>query len=158
MTMQFRPATARDTLLLASLAREAFDPMFGEGWSSSQLTGTLSQPHAWSEIASRNDTPLGFTLSRIAADEAELLLVAVHPKERGQGLGRELLLRAAGHAVNNGARFMHLEVRKNNLPALNIYRAAGFCEVGQRTAYYRGMDGHAHDAVTMKRELPIISA
>ncbi len=45
---------------------------------------------------------------------------------RGQGYGRELLLRAAAHATRAGARRLHLAVCQTNEPALGLYRSTGF--------------------------------
>ncbi len=48
------------------------------------------------------------------------------PEVRGQGYGRELLLRAAAQATRAGARKLHLAVCQPNEPALGLYRSAGF--------------------------------
>lgn len=48
------------------------------------------------------------------------------PEVRGQGYGRELLLRATGQAARAGARKLHLAVCQPNQPALGLYRSAGF--------------------------------
>jgi ribosomal-protein-alanine N-acetyltransferase len=55
---------------------------------------------------------------------------------------------ARTHAV----QVIFLEVRPSNLPALKLYRSAGFCEVGQRRDYYPAVKGR-EDALVMAKEL-----
>ncbi|MBV7256301.1 GNAT family N-acetyltransferase [Pacificimonas sp. WHA3] len=144
--------------MLASIARCAFDPAYGESWSSTQLTGTLSQTGTWAELASLGGKPAAFSLARIAADEAELLLVATLPHARRMNLGRALLQRVSLAAQARGAVFLHLEVRRSNKAALALYRSCGLSQIGERKAYYRGVDGRSHDAVTMQAALPLTSS
>ena len=65
----------------------------------------------------------GFVLSRLAADEAEILTIAVEPALRGRGVGRALLSENLRQAANAGAKSMFLEVDQDNAPALALYDA-----------------------------------
>lgn len=78
---------------------------------------------------------VGFFDYWVAADEAELIDIAVEPALQGRGLGRQLmeaLLREAAAAA-----VVHLEVRPDNGPAVRLYEACGFRRVGRRRAYYQ---------------------
>jgi ribosomal-protein-alanine N-acetyltransferase len=82
----------------------------------------------------------GFLLARRAADEAEILNLAVHPANRRTGTATALLLAAferfrAGHATR-----IFLEVRESNAPAIAFYRKHAFRQVGRRPNYYRQPD------------------
>src|ERR1700758_1690435 len=68
----------------------------------------------------------GFVLSRLAADEAEILTIAVEPALRGRGVGRALLAEALRQAANAGAKSMFLEVDENNSAALALYTRFDF--------------------------------
>ena len=59
---------------------------------------------------------------------------------------------AISELFGKGARRLLLEVRHDN-PALGVYRAAGFAEIGRRCGYYHGADGMTRDALTLA--LPI---
>jgi len=78
----------------------------------------------------------GFILSRIAADEAEILSVAVAASRRGKGLARQLLDLNLRRLAGLGARTVFLEVDEGNEPARRLYRRAGFREVGRREGYF----------------------
>jgi ribosomal-protein-alanine N-acetyltransferase len=100
----------------------------------------------------RDDQPLGFALSRMASDEAELLLLAVSPEHRRLGVGRRLLDDFVQRSHALGARRVHLEVRDGN-PAVEMYSGAGFTSAGRRRNYYRGQDGSQFDAITLTRDI-----
>ena len=128
--------------------RTAFDPCFGEAWTRGQCSGIMTFPGVWLMLARRDSFPVGFALARAIADEAELLLLAVPPDQRRSGVGRRMLQAVAEEARVRGAVKLHLEMREGN-PALHLYSAAGFQQVGRRPAYYRGKDGSAFDAITL---------
>jgi ribosomal-protein-alanine N-acetyltransferase len=85
-------------------------------------------------------------LARVAADEAEILTLAVTLGARRSGMGRRLLLAAMAEAATRGAASMVLEVATGNVAALGLYRSVGFSPVGHRRAYYAG----GADAVIMR--------
>ena len=127
---------------------EAFDPAFGEAWNPAQCLGILGLPGVWLTLARRGAEPVGFALSRIVFDEAELLLLGVRPAFRHQGVGRALLDHMLEKAGSLGASRVHLEVREGN-DALRLYQSARFSQIGRRPAYYRGRDGELFDALTL---------
>lgn len=142
-----RVASADATFLnpVMEIMRAAFDPAYGEAWTSGQCAGILASPTAWLLIGELDGRPAGFALTRVAADEAELLLIAVHPEARGHGLGSRLIQAVAEGARKRGAERLFLEVRENN-PAISLYLAQGFRKVGIRPGYYRGSDQTLFDA------------
>src|SRR3546814_1800659 len=115
-------------------------------WSSDVCSSDLS---ARVVIAWDGEAPCGFSAVRIAGPESELLLLAVDPARRGQGIGRRLLADWQGWAAAEGAQDFFLEMRADN-DAIHLYRRAGFAECGRRAAYYRGGDGKMRDAITMR--------
>lgn len=132
----------------------AFDPRFGEAWTYAQCAGLLPMPGVWLMLARTGEDVVGFALSRIVADEAELLLLAVAPQARGAGVGRALVEHFSNAAAARGAQRLHLEVRDGNIAA-NLYNRAGFTLVGRRRRYYCGVDGERYDALSMSRPILI---
>ena len=72
----------------------------------------------------------------MAADEAELLKIAVASVHRRRGIGRAILTDVFTGAVRAGARRLFLEVREHNDAARALYADAGFTETGRRPGYY----------------------
>ena len=73
----------------------------------------------------------------MAADEAEILSVAVAPARRGRGLARALLDLHLRRLAGLGVRAVFLEVDEGNMPARGSIARAGFREVGRREGYYQ---------------------
>jgi len=146
------PGTASDLDAVMRVMEESFDPAFGEAWTSAQCAGLLPLPGVWLSLACRDEEVLGFSLSRIVLDEAELLLLAVRPKGQRQGIGQLLLDRFVLEAKRRGAAHLHLEVRDGN-HAIELYMRSGFSEAGRRHNYYNGRDGQLRDALTLARKI-----
>ncbi|MCY7398446.1 MAG: GNAT family N-acetyltransferase [Sphingomonas bacterium] len=127
----------------------AFEPTYGEAWTRSQCAGILPMAGVSLRLAKRDDGAIaGFALLRAIADEAELLLIAVDPDAQKIGIGAALVDDFVALATARGARRLHLEVREGN-NAIVLYERAGFTLVGRRRDYYRGLDGHKRDALTL---------
>ncbi len=96
---------------------------------------------------------IGFIVSRTAADEAEILSVAVDSDYRGRGLSRDLLRTHLGYLAGHGLKTVFLEVEENNRPARALYEKAGFRMVGRRERYYKDSSGEQLNALVMQRTL-----
>lgn len=131
---------------------DSFDPRFGEAWTASQCAGLLPLPGVWLALARDGERIVGFSLSRIILDEAELLLLAVRRAQQRQGIGQALLAEFAGAAIGRRARRLHLEVRDGN-PAARLYEQAGYSLAGRRRDYYLGADGSRYDALTLTKKI-----
>lgn len=138
----------------------AFDPAFGEAWNRQQIHDALSLPSTQALIVDAAGAPIeegttnaaGFVLTRHAADEEELLLIAVVPAFRRQGLGEILIDRLFAAARGRGVSRIFLEMRRGN-PAVHLYRKAGFKPIGERRNYYRLANGTRVDAITFGRSI-----
>ncbi|MCB5174792.1 MULTISPECIES: GNAT family N-acetyltransferase [Microvirga] len=95
-------------------------------------------------------SPVGFILSRIVLDEAEILTVAISRECRGRGYARPLLAQHLDGLSRRGVAHVHLEVEEGNAPAIALYRRFGFEETGRRTGYYLKPDGSRVAALTMR--------
>lgn len=146
---QSGPAEVR---LIDAMMREGFEPRYGEAWTQNQCLGILSLPGVWLTIAEQAGEPAGFALARIAADEAELLLIAVRPAMRRRGVGAALLRGIVADCRDRKARVLHLEVRAGN-GAIALYERHGFRKVGVRRDYYRGTTGEVFDAHSFSLDL-----
>jgi [ribosomal protein S18]-alanine N-acetyltransferase len=147
-TLTLAEGGPRDLDEVMATMNAAFDPVFGEAWTKSQCSGILGLIGVWLVLARIDGRTAGFALSRVIADEAELLLLAVPPAQRRMGVGSALLQAVADEARARGAERIHLEMRDGN-PAAYLYNHAGFHEVGRRKAYYRGRGGSSFDAITL---------
>ena len=80
-------ASSADSAEVMLVMGDSFDPVFGEAWTAIQCTGLMQMPGVWLAIARDDGEPVGFALSRLIADEAELLLLAVRRRRQRDGVG-----------------------------------------------------------------------
>lgn len=133
---------------------------FDDAWSGVMLRRILAMQGTSGITArlNRQWTVSGFALLRAAADECELLSLAVAPEQRGKGIGKLLLQGTMHQARVAGARTLFLEVAEDNTVARRLYSEHGLVPVGQRPDYYRRADGSAMTAVTMSCDLELAPA
>jgi len=142
-------ASLRDARRLAQLHGESFHRGWGEGEFEQMLTERNTLVHRL-KVGRKL---VGFAVSRMAADEAEILSIAVAAGYRGRGLSRNLLLTHLGHLAGHGVRKIFLEVEENNQPARRLYERAGFSVAGRRERYYQQPGGEQLNALLMRRDL-----
>jgi ribosomal-protein-alanine N-acetyltransferase len=142
-------ASLRDARRLAQLHAESFH----RGWGESEFEGMLAEHNTLVHRLRLGRNVIGFAVSRVAADEAEILSIAVAASHRGRGLSHDLLLTHLGHLAGRGVRTIFLEVEENNAPARRLYDRAGFGVVGRRERYYQQPGGEQLNALLMRRDL-----
>jgi ribosomal-protein-alanine N-acetyltransferase len=143
------PASPRDAPKLAQLHGASFH----RGWGEGEFEQMLAERNTLVHRLRQGRKTIGFAVSRMAADEAEILSIAVDAKHRGRGLSRNLLLTHLGHLAGRGVRTVFLEVEENNHPARRLYDRAGFSVAGRRERYYKQPGGEQLNAVLMRRDL-----
>ena len=123
----------------------------------------LVQSHPWTQkqfeesIASYQSTVIevqgavvGFCILQPVLDEANLLLMAIHPSQQGKGLGYQLLDQSISMLKNDPIQIF-LEVRESNLAAIALYEKADFHQIDLRKNYYPLEKGGREHAVIMVR-------
>ena len=148
--LHIEPGEARDARELARIHAASFY----RGWPSEEFSSFLSDPNSPVYIACDARRRIaGFALIRIAADEAELLTIAVDPKWRGKRIGRALMEAVFADLMMSPARRMFLEVDEQNVAAIRLYAQQGFASISSRKGYYPRPDGSAATALVMARDL-----
>jgi ribosomal-protein-alanine N-acetyltransferase len=144
-------ASVRDAGAIATLHAASFH----RGWSEGEIEAMLLDRAVVAHRATAGSSVVGFILSRVVVDEAEILSVAVNAARRGKGLARRLLDLHLRRLAGIGARAVFLEVDENNVPARRLYERAGFRQVGRRQAYYSAAGGNGPAAaLVLRRDLP----
>lgn len=138
------PGRISDADDLAALHAHAFR----HGWPSTEIEALIADPTVTTVVARQGRTPftrrpVGFVMVRAAADEAEILTVAVAPARRGRGIGRLMMDEMIRRLYFMRIASLFLEVDEGNGPALALYRRLGFREVGRRANYYAGGTANA---------------
>lgn len=89
----------------------------------------------------------GFLYAWHVLDEIQILQMGVDPTWRRHGVGTALIRHTQKMAQTQALK-LTLEVRVDNLNAINLYEKTGFFRVGLRKNYYEGkVDGLLMDSL-----------
>jgi ribosomal-protein-alanine N-acetyltransferase len=139
-----------DDLLRVSQIEHA---VFSDPWTRRAFGDALLMPHVGAFAAEGEEgTLIGYGLCSAAADQGEILNLAVDPAARRRGTGRLLLDAMVAWLEDRGVSRVYLEVRPSNAAAVELYRRAGFRPAGKRRGYYRAPP---EDALTMALEVGV---
>ena len=137
-----RIATSNDLADILSIEKKVFK----HPWSKEQLSWELnSQPAAENYVMIARGNMIGYLFSHVVDDDVQILNIAIDIPFQHKGYGEQLLSYFLDQFNTDSS--IHLEVRKSNFPAINLYLKFGFHETGTRKGYYS--DGE--DAIIMQR-------
>lgn len=103
------------------------------------------------------DVVSGYGIMSIAASEAHILNLCIHPSLHRMGYGRRMLDALLARATEAQVDHVFLEVRPSNEAALNLYQSVGFERIGIRPDYYQARFGR-EDAVVLSLALALDSS
>ncbi len=131
---------------------------FQRGWSAAEFARLLVAPNVITDRAMVGARLAGFVMSRAAADEAEMLSIAVASPYRRRGIARILIATNMHRLAAAGVHALFLEVDERNAPARRLYAASGFRQVARRKGYYAEPGREPGAALVLRRDLPQIDA
>ena len=115
-------------------------------WSKQQFQESLASYQC--TVYEQANQVVGFCILQPVLDEANLLLMAIHPNQQGKGLGYILLDHSIQQLKNNPIQIF-LEVRESNTAAIRLYEKTDFHQIDLRKNYYPNVDGSREHAVIM---------
>jgi [ribosomal protein S18]-alanine N-acetyltransferase len=128
----------------------AFAPLGERGWTRQEMAELLASPGVSGLLLLSGERAVAMGLWRVAADEAELLTIAVDGSHRRQGAGGVLLEAVIEAAREARASELFLEVGADNRAACALYQQKAFKVVGRRKAYYERGAGPKAAALVMR--------
>ena len=118
---------------------------FGEHhWSKesfyNELQNTLA--HYYCAISNENNI-VGVAGCWHIFEEAHITTLSVHPQQRKKGIAQNLLFQIIDDCYKNKIKYITLEVRESNIPAISLYEKNGFKSIGVRKNYYQDNNENA---------------
>jgi ribosomal-protein-alanine N-acetyltransferase len=129
-----RTLREQDAAAVAEILRGAPESVF---WPESSVMEVVTSQSAVALLSEAAGKAIGFLIGRQAADEAEILNLAVVKESRRKGEGGALLEAALEEFRARAVSRVFLEVRDSNAAALAFYAKHGFSKIGRREGYYR---------------------
>lgn len=123
---------------------------FSDPWSARDFRECVTSDVVFL-VAAEPEGIVGYLIAQDAADEGEILNLAVAPARQHGGIGRALVQRALALLGGRGVQRVFLEVRESNAAARALYATLGFQEVGRRRGYYRRP---IEDAIVLRAAIP----
>ncbi len=146
-TIKIKPMTQMDLDNVISIEAASY----GEHhWSKESFFNELSNELARYYCAfDCNGNLMGYAGTWQILEEAHITNIAVSPDYRRKKVGEALLTTIINDCRNNGIKYITLEVRVSNTPAINLYEKYGFKSLGTRKGYYQNNN---EDALIMWTE------
>ncbi len=137
-------AKGEDTKKIAEMEKE----YFSDAWSEKIVADEVAKEKV--VVIKDKENIVGYCIFMVAADEGEILRIAVNNAQRKKGYGKKLLSFAIDEMKKKGVISVFLEVRATNSAARALYHSIGFEEIGQRKNYYTNPK---EDAILYKMEI-----
>ena len=123
-----------------------------EAFTKEQILQLLGDYNAIGLVARIGNEIVGFVIGMIYFDRnalhGHILTIDVSPTYRRRGIGQKLLQGIEEIFKHKGVRASALEVREDNIGAINLYKKLGYKKIGRLKNYY----GSAH-GVCLKKVL-----
>lgn len=133
-------ALAADAMAIAELSRDAIEYGLSWRWTPRRVARSIRDSASNVVVARKGQAFAGFSIMKYEEEEAHLVLMAVAPAHRRQGVATamwqwlELTVRTAGISS------VLVESRARNEAALTFYRHLGFEDAGLYPGYYEGVE------------------
>jgi ribosomal-protein-alanine N-acetyltransferase len=137
-----RLALPADAAAIAAMSREAIEHGLPWSWRPERVARAIRDRDTNVAVIGEPGALAAFGIMSYRADDAHLLLFAVHRHRRRQGVGSALLQWLEDVARTAGCRRIRLEARWDNVAARSFYNEHGYHERVIRPAMYSGvLDG-----------------
>jgi len=136
-SINLKNATVEDIPLIQSIAEQTWRPTYGHILTEEQTLFMLDMMYSSESLtrqfetntfifAYEDETPLGFAGFE-PKDDAVMKLHKLYmlPAAQGKGIGKLLIQEVAKYAKQQGLKFVHLNVNRNN-KAIGFYEKQGF--------------------------------
>ena len=147
LSINIRPMRRADIVQIEQIEKETYPFPWGIGiFRDCLYTGYVCR------VLDTADGIAGYAILSMGAGEAHILNFCIHPERRRQRLGTLFLEQLTNEIMQLQATRIILEVRQSNDAARELYRRAGFSQIGLRRGYYPAENGR-EDAMVLSREL-----
>ena len=132
--LEIRKMLKEDIDALLVIENEAYSN--GENWTKSDFLAELNNVHYYPFVSVFDNQIVGFCSGIIVEDEMQITSVTVKSEFRNKRIATKMLIYLLDIACKNNILSCILEVRENNIPAINLYTKFGFKKAGIRKKYY----------------------
>jgi ribosomal-protein-alanine N-acetyltransferase len=141
MDLKIEKVSIRLLYKLHEIEKQCFDQ---EAFSKQQLAYLINDYNSIGLAARVNGEIASFAIAQVDIERnvpfGHILTVDITPAYRRKGIAQKILHEIETVFKKKGIKEIKLEVREDNIAALNLYRKLGYKKVGKLRQYY----GNAH--------------
>lgn len=132
LVAEIRQMRSTDVSAVLSILRESPEATM---WTEDSLLEWSARGDVW--VAELDGRVAGLLIARVAADEMEILDLAVASAYRRRGVASHLVRAALDSGFAAGVERSYLELRASNVGGMAFYEQLGYQVCGRRSNYYR---------------------
>ena len=146
--MDIRDMTKADLSAVLKIETDLFPT---DAWTEALFLGELSEVPVSRKVAVAEfeGQVIGYVSLRFVGRQGDVNTIAIAKDFQRKGFGNQLLDWLLMTAKDLGVRELFLDVRADNLAAIEMYKKAGFDRIDIRRNYY----DHSVDANVMRKKL-----
>ena len=135
LSIKIKPMEKSDIDAVIAIEEKAYGP---HHWSKESFMGELSNELAkYFSVFSESGNLIAYCGCWQILEEAHITNIAVDPDFRQKHIGEAMLKTIIDECYKNMAKYITLEVRVGNKPAIGLYEKYGFKSLGTRKGYYQ---------------------
>lgn len=114
----------------------SYEQLREDSWAESQYGDCIKNQEYINYVLYLDGKVVAFLIAQNLIDSINLLLIATKQEYKQMGLATILINRLIEEAKQQNLK-LWLEVKKTNIPAINLYKKLGFVILYERTKYYK---------------------
>ncbi len=118
------------------LHKAVFEAQGDSSWTPKSVKELVCSPGVSACLYKIDGVFAGLSMVRSVCDESELLTIAVAEKYQSKSVGQKILTHLVGILKTQNIVSFFLEVREDNVKAVQLYLKNGFEKAGKRRNYY----------------------
>ena len=135
LSIKIKPMEKSDIDSVIDIEKKTYGP---NHWSKDSFMNELSNELArYFSVFNENGNLIAYCGCWQILEEAHITNIAVHPDFRQKHIGEAMLKTIVDECYKNMAKYITLEVRVGNKPAIRLYEKYGFKSLGTRKGYYQ---------------------
>lgn len=139
-----------DLSQIAQLEKQLFSV---GSWTDDVLQDFFSQRHTHFFVMRLDNKIMGYCMTQVMFDTAEILRIGVSRAYQRQGLAKQILMEVMVFLKKMEVDKLLLEVRNDNMSAIGLYQGFDFKQIHVRKNYYDNKDGTFTDALILQKVL-----
>jgi ribosomal-protein-alanine N-acetyltransferase len=137
-TIEF--AKKSDANEISALSRDEIEHGLRRRYTPERIRELMESTSKNIVVARDKKTLLGFGIMTYRNNDANLDLLAVKDRYRGNGIARDIVEWLIAVAMEAGAHSVYVQVRKSNEGAVKFYRRLSFQKIDELVGYYQGKE------------------